>query len=83
MLELENALVLCADALAAVMREQPHAWQTLSSEGAREIAALMQYHDALGVPPELLPPLSLGARIIDLLAERHPQLCTDVPAGST
>jgi hypothetical protein len=75
--ELERALVFCADALARLMTTERARWRALCREEAREITTLMQYYAAVGVAPELVPQLTIGARIVTLLSERHPQLCTD------
>jgi hypothetical protein len=78
MTRLETALRDTADALTAVIREQPHQWDKLCEKETGELIALLQYYEAFPPSGSLLPQTVVGQRVLELLVERHPALCQDL-----
>jgi hypothetical protein len=76
--ELEHALIAAADALAAVMVQQPNEWRRLCRQELTETRTALQFWEAFGLPDDgMIPARVIGARVIDALTQRHPHLCQD------
>jgi len=75
---LEAAIGAVADALAAVMVQQPNEWRRLCRQELVETRTALQFWEAFGLPDDgMIPARVLGARVIEALTERYPHLCRD------
>jgi hypothetical protein len=74
--KLEDALIACADALAAL---PPRQFEAMCREEGFEIVVKQQYFAAMGTPTSFPPETVLGHRVIELLAERHPHVLGGPP----
>jgi hypothetical protein len=74
---LEELLAAAADALVAIVTEEPDKWAALCSEEASTLTGLQQYWDAFGIADSLPPAYLLGSKIIEIFAARYPHLAVD------
>jgi hypothetical protein len=69
---LDRALAMAADALADF---SPKQWKALCEQEHGELVSALQYYSAMGIPDcGPFPERTLGAMILERLAERHPLL---------
>jgi hypothetical protein len=75
---LEAALAAAADALAEVAEASPPTWHAMCREEIALRVTTDQYWQFAGRYPETFPPeLLVGARVLELLSQRHPLVLPD------